>query len=166
MTKARERSHSSTQWRKLTAVQVSISLDPFFEQQRYHAYLFFFCTTHAALALRVCQAFSETQLTAAQPLESLPHQGGLIVTEYTSHHSICCDRLVEHGSRATGQPPSALALKIHKRLSVALQRALSHRECAYIDKLRERGTLPPTTCAAEFLLDVQLGGTRLPAQAF
>jgi uncharacterized protein YfaQ (DUF2300 family) len=36
----------------------------------------------------------------------------------------------------------------------------------YIDKLRERGTLPPTTCAAQFLWDVQLGGTRLPTWAF
>jgi hypothetical protein len=59
--------------------------------------------------------------------------------------------LVEHGSRATGQSPGALASKIYQRLSVALQRALSHRECAYIDKLRKRGTLPPTACAAEFL---------------
>jgi hypothetical protein len=62
--------------------------------------------------------------------------------------------------------PSALASKIYQRLSVALQRALSHRECAYIVKLRERGTLPPTTCAAEFLWDVQLGGTRVPTWAF
>jgi hypothetical protein len=78
--------------------------------------------------------------------------------------------LVEHGSRATGQSPSALALKIYQRLSesVALQLALSHRECAYIDKLRERGTLPPTTCAAdsEVLWDVQFSGTRLPTWAF
>jgi hypothetical protein len=36
----------------------------------------------------------------------------------------------------------------------------------YIGKLRERGTLPPTTCAAEFLWDVQLGGTRVPTWAF
>jgi uncharacterized protein YfaQ (DUF2300 family) len=57
-------------------------------------------------------------------------------------------------------------LKIYQRLSVALQRALSHRQCAYIDKLRERGTLPPTTCAAEVLWDVQLSGTRLPTWAF
>jgi uncharacterized protein YfaQ (DUF2300 family) len=69
--------------------------------------------------------------------------------------------LVEHGSRATGQSPSALALKIYQRLSMALQ-----RECAYIDKLRERGTLPSTTCAAEVLWDVQLSGTRLPAWVF
>jgi uncharacterized protein YfaQ (DUF2300 family) len=49
---------------------------------------------------------------------------------------------------------------------VALQRVLSHRECACIDKLRERGTLPPTTCAAEVLFDVQLSGTHLPTWAF
>jgi hypothetical protein len=70
--------------------------------------------------------------------------------------------LVEHcATCATGESPSALALKIYQRLSVALQRALSHREYAYIDKLRERGTLPRTTCAAKFLWDVQLSGTRL-----
>jgi hypothetical protein len=34
--------------------------------------------------------------------------------------------LVEHGSRATGQSPSALASMIYQSLSVALQRALSH----------------------------------------
>jgi hypothetical protein len=45
-------------------------------------------------------------------------------------------------------------------LSVALQRAISRRECAYIEKLRDRGVVPPTTCAAELLWDVQLGGAR------
>jgi hypothetical protein len=29
----------------------------------------------------------------------------------------------------------------------------------------ERGTLPPTACAAEVLWDVQLSGTRLPTWA-
>ena len=73
---------------------------------------------------------------------------------------------VEHGSRTTGQAPSALTNKIYQRLSVALQRAISRRECAYIEKLRDRGVVPPTTCAAELLWDVQLGGARAPAWTF
>jgi len=68
------------------------------------------------------------------------------------------DELVEHGSQTTGQSRSRLVAKTYQRLSVALQRALSRRECAYIDKLRDRGTVATTTCAAELLWDVQLGG--------
>jgi hypothetical protein len=59
--------------------------------------------------------------------------------------------LVEHGSRVTGQAPSALTTKIYQRLSVALQRAVSRRECAYIEKLRVtvalcRTPLAPQNC--------------------
>jgi hypothetical protein len=36
------------------------------------------------------------------------------------------------------------------------------RGCAYIEKLRDRGAVPPTTCAAELLWDVQLGGACAP----
>jgi hypothetical protein len=74
--------------------------------------------------------------------------------------------LVEHGSRTIGQAPSALTNKIYQRLSVALQRAIYCRECAYIEKLRDRGVVPPTTCAAELLWDVQLGGARAPTWTF
>ena len=54
---------------------------------------------------------------------------------------------------------SSLASKVNQRLFMALQRALSSRECAYLDKRRERGTLSATTCAEELLCDVQLGGS-------
>jgi hypothetical protein len=74
--------------------------------------------------------------------------------------------LVEHGSRVTGQAPSALTTNIYQRFSVALQRAVSHRKCTYMEKLRERGALPPTTCAAQLLWDVQLSGACAPTWTF
>jgi hypothetical protein len=43
--------------------------------------------------------------------------------------------VVKHTSRTTGQAPSALANMIYQRLSVTLQRAISRRQSAYIEKL-------------------------------
>jgi hypothetical protein len=69
----------------------------------------------------------------------------------------------EPGLKKCGSPNSIqFAYTSLPRLSVALQRAISRRECAYIEKLRDRGVVPPTTCAAELLWDVQLGGARVP----
>jgi hypothetical protein len=69
----------------------------------------------------------------------------------------------------TGQSPSALASKIYQRLSVALQRALSQRECAYIDKQLRGSARHPAIhhlAVRSILWDVQLSGTRLPTWAF
>jgi hypothetical protein len=54
--------------------------------------------------------------------------------------------LVEHGARALGQSRSALTAKICQHVSLALQRALSRRECDYNDKLRVCDVLPAATC--------------------
>jgi hypothetical protein len=79
-----------------------------------------------------------------------------------AHGLVCCSA---SRARLARHRPVAQRTRL-QRLSVALQRALLHRERAYIDKPRERGILPPATCAAECLWDVQLSGTRLPTWAF
>jgi hypothetical protein len=56
-----------------------------------------------------------------------------------------------------GQSRSALTAAIYQRVSVALQRALyTHRECAYMNKLRLRDVLPAASCVDKRLWDLQL----------
>jgi hypothetical protein len=66
--------------------------------------------------------------------------------------------VVEHGARTTGQ---SHLFKLRERVSLALQRALSHRECAYINKLRVPNLLPAATCVHVHLWDLQLTAAAL-----